>query len=58
MSVIFPSADSAVIAYTVRQRGEMKGKPMDMRCADASAWVRNGSDWKCALHTETILDGA
>jgi hypothetical protein len=56
VNVIFPNEDSAIVAYKVRQQGEMKGKPMDMTCSDASTWVREGREWKCALHTETILD--
>jgi ketosteroid isomerase-like protein len=56
VEVIFPSADVAVIAYKVRQKGTMKDGPMDMRCADSSVWVKDGGSWKCALHTETILD--
>ena len=58
VSVIFPNPDTGIIAYKVRQRGEMKGAPMDMECSDASTWVRDGEAWKCALHTETILKQA
>ena len=58
VSVIQPNADTAIIAYKVRQRGEMKGETMDMECSDASTWVRDGGTWKCALHTETILETA
>ena len=54
--VIFPAEDTAVIAYKVRQKGTMKDGPMDMTCADSSTWVRDGGEWKCALHTETILE--
>lgn len=53
--VIFPSDDVAVIAYKVHQKGKMKDEAMDMRCADSSTWIRQGGDWKCALHTETML---
>jgi hypothetical protein len=53
--VIFPSDDVAVVAYKVRQKGEMQGKAMDMQCADSSTWVRKDDAWKCALHTETVL---
>ena len=56
--VIQPSEDVAVITYKVRQTGEFKGKPMDLTCADSSVWVRDGESWKCALHTETILEDA
>ena len=56
VQVIFPVEDVAIIAYKVHQTGTMKGKPMDLRCADSTAWVRDGREWKCALHTETILE--
>lgn len=55
VDVIFPTDDVAVIAYKVHQKGDMKGKPMDLECADSTIWVRADEQWKCALHTETIL---
>ena len=55
VNVIFPAEDVAVIAYKVHQTGQMKGKPMDMNCADSTTWTRSDGVWKCALHTETIL---
>ena len=55
IDVIFPSAEVAVIAYKVHQTGETEGKPMDMEAADSTVWSRAGNDWKCALHTETVL---
>ncbi len=60
VDVIFPSDDVAVIAYTVHQTGTIHDGPMDLTCVDASTWVRNGDgeEWKCALHTETILETA
>ena len=58
LKVIFPTEDTAVVAYKVHQRGELKGEPMDMQCADSTAWVKDGRAWKCALHTETILESA
>ena len=58
VEVVQPTPDSAIIAYEVRQTGDMKGRKMDLRCADSSVWVKEGSDWKCALHTETILEDA
>jgi ketosteroid isomerase-like protein len=58
VNVIFPNEDTSVIAYKVRQKGTMKGGPMDLQCADSSTWVREGREWKCALHTETILENA
>jgi ketosteroid isomerase-like protein len=56
IQVIFPVEDTAIIAYKVHQTGTMKGKEMDLRCADSTTWVRDGREWKCALHTETILE--
>lgn len=58
LKVIFPAEDTAVVAYKVHQRGELKGQPMDLQCADSTAWVKDGRAWKCALHTETILETA
>lgn len=58
LKVIFPAEDTAVVAYKVHQKGEMNGEPMDMQCADSTAWVKDGRAWKCALHTETILEQA
>jgi hypothetical protein len=55
VDVIFPNEDTGIIAYKVHQTGSMKGERMDLNCADSSTWVRDGEEWKCALHTETIL---
>lgn len=55
VDVIFPTDDVAVITYKVHQTGEMEGKPMDLNAADSTVWAREGDSWKCALHTETIL---
>ena len=56
VEVVHPTADSAIIAYEVHQTGDLKGQPMDLRCADSSVWVKEDGGWKCALHTETILE--
>jgi hypothetical protein len=58
VEVVQPTEDSAIIAYEVHQTGDMKGQKMDLRCADSSVWVMEGNEWKCALHTETILEDA
>jgi hypothetical protein len=58
VEVVQPTEDSAIIAYEVHQTGDRKGQKMDLRCADSSVWVREGNEWKCALHTETILEDA
>ena len=56
VDVIFPTSDVAVITYKVHESGEMEGKPMDMIAADSTVWARSGDSWKCALHTETVLE--
>lgn len=58
VQVVFPTDDTAVIGYKVRQKGLMDGKPYDMNCADATTWVRDGKEWLCALHTEAVVNGA
>jgi ketosteroid isomerase-like protein len=55
IEVIFPQHETAIIAYKVHQTGTMKGHRMDLNCADSTTWVRDGDEWKCALHTETIV---
>lgn len=58
VQVLFPTADTAVIGYKVKQKGKMDGKPYDMECADSSTWTKAGDEWLCALHTETVIDKA
>lgn len=55
VEVVCPSDNVAIIAYKVNQKGDMKGQDMDLNCADSSTWVRNGDEWKCALHTESTI---
>ena len=55
VNVVFPNEDTGIIAYKVHQTGTMRGQEMDLNCADSSTWVRDGDEWKCALHTETII---
>ena len=47
--------DVAIIAYKVREDLTVDGKKITMEAADASTWVRNGKEWLCALHTESVL---
>ena len=56
MKVMFPNENTAVLTYGVRQGVA----PRDDRAAadteemnDSSIWVRDGSGWKCVMHTET-----
>jgi catechol 2,3-dioxygenase-like lactoylglutathione lyase family enzyme/ketosteroid isomerase-like protein len=51
-----PSADVAIIAYQVREEMTVDGKPLTLRAADSSMWIRRAeSGWRCALHTESLL---
>jgi hypothetical protein len=47
--------DVVVIAYKVREDLTVEGKKLTMEAADASTWVRDGGEWLCALHTESVL---
>lgn len=55
VEVVFPSEDTAVMTYRVKQtvvkRGGGDSKTQEM--ADSSTWVRSADGWKCAIHTET-----
>lgn len=52
--VLFPTKDTAIIAYKVRQKGAMDGKPFDVEAADTTVWSREGGRWLCVLHTEAM----
>ena len=47
--------DVAVIASAVREDLTVDGKPLTIKAADASTWVRRNGRWVCALHTESLL---
>jgi hypothetical protein len=53
--VIFPVEDVAVIAYTVTEEMEVEGKPLTLKAADATTWVRQDGEWLAALHTESVI---
>jgi len=58
IEVSTPAPDVAIIAYTVRQKVTMQGKPQELRAADSSTWVRTGDAWECQAHSETFLQDA
>jgi ketosteroid isomerase-like protein len=47
--------NSAVIAYLIELEFNSDGKKSSMKCACSSAWVKEGGNWVCALHTESQL---
>ena len=55
VKVIFPSQDVAVIAYTVTEEMEVEGRPLTLKAADATTWIRQDGEWLAALHTESVL---
>lgn len=56
VQVLTPAPDVAIIAYTARLSVVADGKPMEMRAADSSTWVRGAQGWACYGHSETVLD--
>ena len=55
VQVSFPADDVAVIAYKVTEDMEVEGKPLTLKAADATTWVRKQGEWLAALHTESLL---
>lgn len=53
--VRFITDDVAVIGYKVREEMTVEGKPLTLEAAQASTWVRKDGQWKCVLHTESLL---
>jgi hypothetical protein len=50
--------DVVVVAYRVEEELVVDGSPLTLKAVDASTWARQGEDWVCALHTESILGDA
>jgi len=55
VQVSIPSADVAIIAYTVKQTVKMDGKRQEMTAADMSTWLRGKDGWQCHAHSETMM---
>jgi hypothetical protein len=55
LNVIRPADDVAVISYVVTEKLTVEGKPLTLKAADASTWIRRDGRWQCALHTESVL---
>ena len=54
-NVVHLDDDTAAIAYTVTEKLTVDGKPLTLKAADASTWVRRNGRWLCAVHTESVL---
>jgi ketosteroid isomerase-like protein len=55
MDVTFPSEDTAILTYRVRQSiaSRDNAEQLDQEMADSSVWTRKNGQWLCAIHTET-----
>lgn len=56
VQVIFPDEEVAIIAYQADENTEMSGKKMSSTKSYSSTWLRKDSSWKCAVHTEALMD--
>lgn len=57
MQVVFPNESTAVVTYHARQTLAPRGKSdgaTTQEANDTSTWVKDGSGWKCVMHTETL----
>lgn len=55
VQVTTPAPDVAIIAYKVRQKVTMDGKPQELHAADSSTWIRGANGWECHAHSESFL---
>jgi len=55
VKVVRPQPDLAVIGYKVTEHLTVDGKKLELQAADASTWVRQDGQWRCVLHTESVL---
>ena len=46
--------DMAVVAYPVKEKLTVEGKPVELEAYDSSVWYRRDGKWVCVLHTESI----
>ncbi len=53
--VAFLSDDIALLAYKVHEELTVEGKPVALDAADASIWIRRNGQWRCAMHTESLV---
>ncbi|MDM0075454.1 nuclear transport factor 2 family protein [Variovorax sp. J2P1-59] len=56
--VVFPSEDTAIVTYGVKQRMAMRGQSESatQEMFDSSTWIRTDQGWRCVMHTETPAD--
>ena len=58
IDVVFPNDSTAILTYHAKQeiapRGNDERTVQEMN--DTSTWVKDGDDWRCVMHTETLAD--
>lgn len=52
--VQFLNDDIALVAYKVKEKLTVEGKPVKLEANDASVWIRKNGEWLCAMHTESL----
>lgn len=52
--VQFVNEDVALVAYQVKEKLTVDGKPVNLEANDSSVWVRKNGEWLCAMHTESL----
>jgi len=52
--VQFLNDDVALVAYNVKEKLTVDGKPVNLDANDASVWIRKNGEWQCAMHTESV----
>lgn len=59
MNVVFPTEQTAVLTYKVKQELGHRGQKdkIEQEMADSSVWLHKDGKWLCVMHTETPVDG-
>jgi hypothetical protein len=57
MNVVFPTEQTAVLTYRVKQALSERGKTKQIQqeMADSSVWMYKDGKWLCVMHTETPI---
>jgi len=57
MHVVFPTDQTAVLTYRVKQSLAERGKSelVKQEMADSSVWAHKDGKWLCVMHTETPI---
>lgn len=57
MNVVFPTDETAVLTYRVKQAMATRGESdvVSQEMADSSVWTYKDGQWRCVMHTETPL---